>query len=403
VTASGSFGAVDAARHAAVTRPWMRDATNDQRAFVAALDELCAREITDERLRQLDVDRRYPTEIMRSLADAGWASMPVPEEHGGTGGSAVDVALVHRTIASYGLAPAQAYFSLWTLGADAIGRLGSKAQRDAWLPRIAAGDANVAFAMTEPEAGSDAAALRAQAVLEGERLVVSGQKVFITGAAVADTIITAVRTGRRTDASRGISLVMIDPRSPGVAIRKIDKIGLRAIDLCEVFLTDVAVTRDSVLGPLHGGWEALRQGLALERTLLAAICTGATGQILALCLDHAQQRRAFGRAIGGFQMVGAALTQLRVALDASSLLVDRAAAAIDAGAPDAAVLASIAKLHAAEAYVTATRVGTQVFGGYGFTEEYPVGRHYRDAKFMEIGGGTSEIQTMIVARSMGLS
>lgn len=376
----------------------------DQQAMAAAVAELCARHMPESYLRECDRELRYPDAAMDALAQAGWAGLAVPEEYGGTGGSARDLAVVHRTIARSGLAPAQAYFSLWALGAEAIQRLGSDAQRAEWLPRVAEGRAKIAFALTEPGSGSDAAALRARAEQRGDRLVLNGQKVFITGAAVADTIITAVRTAPPSPKTgKGISLLLVDPRAPGVTVRKLEKIGLRSLDLCEVFLDDVEVPVEAVLGRRDRGWEDLRAGLANERMLVGAICVGAMHQILDLCVSYAKEREAFGQPIGSFQMVASRIVRLRVAMDAADLLVSRAAAAIDEGRPDAAVLAAVAKLHATEAYVSATRDGVQVFGGYGFTEDYPVARHYRDAKFMEIGGGTSEIQTMIIARGMGLS
>lgn len=373
-----------------------------QAAMIESVRQLCRRHITESYLRECDRETRYPDEVMAALAGGGWAGLAVPEEYGGGGASVRDVALVHRSIARHGLAPAQAFFSLWVLGAEAIARLGSAAQKSHWLPSIAAGEAKVAFALTEPGSGSDASALRTRAERRGDVYVVNGQKVFITGAAVADTIITAVRTGDRAGGSKGISLLMLDPRASGVKLTKIDKVGLRALDLCEVFLDDVEVPVDSLLGPEGHGWEGLRPGLAVERVLVAAICVGAMQNILDLCVEYARSREAFGHPIGSFQLVASRIVRLRVAMEAADLLVARAAAAIDEGRKDAPILASVAKLYATEAYVSASRDGTQVFGGYGFTEEYPVARHYRDSKFMEIGGGTSEIQTMIIARAMGL-
>lgn len=374
----------------------------EQAAMVAALEGLCSRYITEDYLCECDQSKRYPQEVMDALAANGWAGMLVPEEYGGSEASARDIALVHRTIARFGLAPAQAFFSMWALGADAIARLGSEHQKRQWLPRIADGSAKVAFALTEPGGGSDVGALRTRGVRDGDKLVLNGQKVFITGAGVADVIIVAVRTRPVSPESRGISLVLVDPRADGVTLSYLDKIGLRSIDLCEVFLDDVVVWIDDVLGPIDEGWESLRPGLANERMLVSAICVGAMRQILALSQDYAQQRMAFNKPIGSFQLVAARLVKLRIAMETADLLVCRAAAAIDAGAANAAELAAIAKLNSTEAYVSATRDGTQIFGGYGFVEEYPVARHYRDAKFMEIGGGTSEIQTMIIARAMGL-
>jgi alkylation response protein AidB-like acyl-CoA dehydrogenase len=372
-----------------------------ERELVDALTELCRRYVPPAYMKRCDDEERYPAEAMERLAEAGWAGLAVAEQHGGSRGSATELALVHRTLARYGLAVAQAYYSLWVLGAEAIGRLGTAAQRAQWLPRLARGDAKIAFALTEPDSGSDAASLRTCAVRTGDGFLVNGQKVFVTGAAVADAIVTAVRTSTAADRHEGLSLLLLDPRAPGVTVRPLSKLGLKALDLCELFLADVEVPADRLLGPLDQGWASLRPGFALERTLLAAICVGGTEDVLEAATRHAAERVAFGQPIGRFQLVADKLVGIRVGVEAASLLVARAAAAIDAGA-GAEVEAAIAKLYAAEAYVSAAREGVQVFGGYGFTSDYPVSRHYRDAKFMEIGGGTSEIQKVIIARSMGL-
>jgi alkylation response protein AidB-like acyl-CoA dehydrogenase len=377
-------------------------ASAGQRDMVDALADLCRREITPEYVQRCDEEEAFPMRAMGRLAEAGWAGLSVQKEYGGTGGSATDLALLHRTLARHAVAVAQSYYSLWVLGAEAIARLGTEKQRREWLPRIAQGSVRIAFALTEPGSGSDAAALRMTATRTEDQFTLSGQKVFITGAAVADLIITAARTTRATeDRRRGITLFLVDARAPGITVRRLSKLGLHALDLCEVFFADVDVPSDAVLGPLDEGWQSLRPGFALERTLLAAICVGALDDILAVATDYAQQRIAFGQPIGGFQLIADKLVSMRVSRDAADLLTCRAAESIDAGQP-ASAEAAIAKLFAAEAYVSAAREAVQIFGGYGYTNEYAVARHYRDAKFMEIGGGTSEIQKIIIARSMGL-
>jgi alkylation response protein AidB-like acyl-CoA dehydrogenase len=339
---------------------------------------------------------------MSALAAAGWAGLAVPAEYGGTGGSSTDLVCVHRALARHSLALAQAYYSLWVLGADAIARLGDEHQRQRWLPAIARGEARVAFALTEPDSGSDAAALRTAARRDGDHFVVNGQKVFITGAQVADVIVTAVRTDHATDDKReGLSLLLIDPAGAGVTRRPLSKLGLKALDLCEVFFDEVRVAEEDVLGPLDEGWAALRPGLALERLLLAAISVGATADVLELSAVHAGERVTFGQPIGSHQLVLDKLVEMRLALEAGDLLTWRAAEGVDAERPSD-IDASLAKLHATRSYVSATREGVQIFGGYGFTDEYPIARHYRDAKYLEIGGGTSEIQKLIIGRSMGV-
>ena len=366
-----------------------------------AVDALCRAHLKPEYLRACDQASRYPKAGMDALAKAGFAGMAVPVEFGGAGSSARELAAVHIALARHSLTVAQAFYSLWVLGADAIARLGSDDQKQSWLPRIARGQAAVAFALTEPGSGSDASALRTAARLEGDTYLVSGQKLFITGAAVADTMITAVRTDPASASREGISLLMVDPRAKGVELRPLDKLGIRGLDLCEVFLDEVAVPRENVLGVPGSGWAHLRPGLAAERAFLAAISVGGLEDLVGLCVEHATARQAFGQAIGRFQMVGQKIVDMRVAAQAARLLTLAAANAMDAGRP-AMLEASSAKLFASEAYVSATRDAVQVFGGYGFIEEYPVARHYRDAKYLEIGGGSSEILRIIIGRDLGL-
>lgn len=373
----------------------------DHEAIEDALEKLCRVHITEDYVRDCDQNDRYPSEAMDALAEAGWSSLSIPEEYGGTAALCEEVALVHYVLGKYSLAISQAYFSFWTLGAEAIGRLGSDEQKQAWLPRVAEGDARIAFALTEPGSGSDAAALSTQAAKVDGGFKINGQKVFITGALLADVIIVAVRTSKGERKHHGISLLMVDPEADGVTIRKLPKVGLKALDFCEVFLDDVVVPDDALLGPLDGAWDALRPGLAGERTYVAATCAGALENVIDLSTTYAREREAFGQPIGRFQFIGGKLADMKVNLETSKLLTFNAARKIDAG-DDAGVEAAMAKLVASESYVEGTRDGVQIFGGYGYTEEYPIARHYRDAKWTEIGGGTSEILRIIIGRSMGV-
>lgn len=373
----------------------------DEKAIEEALDRLCTQHITPEYVRDCDEAKRYPEEAMAALAQAGWASLSIPEEYGGTQSSRVELALVHQVLARHALAVSQAYFSFWVLGAEAIARLGTPSQKEHWLPRVAKGEVRIAFALSEPGSGSDAAALRTAAEVVPGGYHITGQKVFITGALLADVIIVAVRTQKTDRKHEGISLVLVDPASQGVAIRALPKMGLRALDFCEVFLDSVFVPDEAVLGEVGEAWTGMRLGLATERTLIAAACVGGLEHVMQLSLEHAKEREAFGQPIGRYQLIGAKIADMRVMLESSKLLTFAAARALDEGR-EATVEAAMAKLVASESYVTATRDGVQIFGGYGYTEEYPVARHYRDAKFMEIGAGTSEIQRIIIGRSMGV-
>lgn len=372
--------------------------SGDHRALVDGIDAVCSRVVDDQYLNKLDQSCEYPYAVMDALAEAGWAGMSVPSDEGAT---AADLAVVHEALARHSLVVGQAYFSMWVLGAEAIHRLGSEEQKAHWLPRIGRG-ARIAFALTEPGSGSDAAALATTAKLVGDTYRVSGQKVFITGAAVADVIVTAVRTSKGASKRDGISMLMIDPKASGVTIEKLPKMGLKGIDLCEVFLSDVEVPVDAVLGQPDKGWSGILPGLAKERLFLAALSVGALQDMLERCLVYIQERTAFSKPLGSHQLIAQKVVEMRVALESARGLVHQAAALVDRDDPDAVTLASIAKLHATRSYVSATREAVQIFGGYGFTDEFPVSRHYRDCKYLEIGGGTSEIQTIVIARAMGL-
>jgi alkylation response protein AidB-like acyl-CoA dehydrogenase len=367
---------------------------------VAALDELCAVHLTEAYVGHCDTNQSFPYEALEALAKAGWSGVCVPQEYGGDGASMRMLAAVHRTLSRYSLAVGQAFFSMWVLGAQLIARAGTKAQRMEYLPRIVSGKALIGFALTEPEAGSDARALQTIARRAAGGWQVTGQKVFITGAAVSDVIITVVKCDHRSR-SAGLSMLLIDPRWPGVSIRRLPKVGLRAIDLCEVFFDDVSVPEEALLGPVGKAWQQLKVGLSGERILLSALCVGALEQLVELCRDHAQHRVAFGRPIGQHQMIGQKIVDMAVDAKASELLCDAAAQAMDAN-QGADTAASMAKLYAAQAYVTAARDGVQIFGGSGFVDQGPIARHYRDAKYLEIGGGSNEIQRIVIGRSMGL-
>ncbi|ORA26301.1 acyl-CoA dehydrogenase family protein [Mycobacterium aquaticum] len=378
------------------------EASADQAAIRDAVDTFAQRYLTSQYLEQCDREAAYPREAMDALAAGGWSALPVPEELGGAGASITALITFHEALARHSLVVAQAYFSMWVLGADAVARLGTPMQQATWLPQISNGKGLIAFALTEPESGSDAAALRTTATRTDHGFRVSGQKVFITGAAIANVIVTAVRTGDTKSKHAGISMLMIDPRSEGVTIRKLSKLGIKALDLCEVYFDNVEVAADDVLGTVDRGWAELQPGLARERIFLAAIATGGLRDVFERTLSYAKSRQSFGKPIGDHQLIAAKLVDMHIALEASNGLIARAARLIESNHPDAVMAASATKLFATDAYVSATRQGIQIHGGYGYTDDYPLARHYRDAKYLEIGGGTTEIQKIVVARGLGL-
>jgi alkylation response protein AidB-like acyl-CoA dehydrogenase len=282
--------------------------------------------------------------------------------------------------------------------ASAILRLGSEEQKQRYLPGLAAGSSIAAFALTEPGAGSDAAAIAATARADGTGYVVNGRKQWCTNGSVAGVTMAMFRTGGRGAA--GVTAFLVDNALPGIVVEKItEKLGIRTSNTCDLAFDDVRLPQSARLGAEGTGMTMALSALGAGRIGIAAQATG----ILAACLDasvkFAKEREAFGKPIGAFEGVSFKIAQMATDLDAARLLVYRAAALCDRGEPFA-VAASKAKLFASTAARKHAAEAIQIHGGYGYTTEFPVERYYRDAKITEIYEGTSEVQQIIIARSL---
>jgi len=367
-----------------------------QRAIGKFADKWCP----PERVRSSDEAKEYPFDVYDALAKDGWLGLLAPKEYGGAGGGAVDVALVLEEISKRWMALGLIYHTatIFPLG---IQLFGDDRQKDVYLRGVASGKLRFAFSLTEPESGSDAFALTTTAKIAGDEFIINGAKIFTSGADVADRIALAVRTNPNNKRRDGVSLILLDAKSPGVTIRTIDKLGLHGISLCHIYLDDVHVPRNDLLGPLDRGWEVALRTLEWERLSIGARCTGGCQAVLDDAVAYASQRMQFGRLIGKFQAVQHMIADMEIATQSARALTYQLARKMDAGiatAHDAAIV----KVYASEAYVRVARLGTQVFGGYGYTMEFPLQRHYRDSKIFEIGGGTSQIQRNIIAKGLGL-
>jgi hypothetical protein len=277
--------------------------------------------------------------------------------------------------------------------------LGSEQQKKEWLPRLASGEALAGFALTEPEAGSDAAAIRSSARREGDAYVINGRKQWCTNGGYADVVMGMFRTSEQPG-SKGITAFLIDMRTPGIRKEKeTEKLGIRTSNTCDIVFDDARIGADAVLGNAGGGFAQAMEALSAGRIGIAAQACG----ILAACLDEstkfARTREAFGKPIGAFEGVSFKISQMATDLEAARLLTYRAASLCDAG-EFFGVAASQAKLFASTAARKHAAEAVQIHGGYGYTTEFPVERYYRDAKITEIYEGTSEIQQMIIARSL---
>ena len=358
---------------------------------------------------QWDRDHHFPVDVVQKMGALGLFGLTAPEEFGGAGEDGdftslcVAIEEIGRVDQSMGIT-LQAGVGL---GINPILTYGTDAQKEQWLPALVAGEQLAGFGLTEPGAGSDAGATRTRAELVNGEWVVNGAKQFITnsGSAITSLVTVTARTGTREDGRPEISAIMVPSGTPGFTAEKAyDKLGWHASDTHPLSFEDCHVPADHLLGQQGRGYAQFLATLDDGRVAISALSVGCIQACLDMAVEYAGERQTFGGPIGRKQGVAFQVADLEVMLHASRMLTYRAAALKDAGAPyqEFKQAAAVAKLYSTESAVTATRIATQVFGGYGFMEEYPVARFYRDAKVLEVGEGTSEVQRMLIARGLGL-
>jgi alkylation response protein AidB-like acyl-CoA dehydrogenase len=372
------------------------DLTDEQRQIAALAAEIAQREIAPH-IATWDRDHTFPRELISKLNDAGIMGILVPEEYGGVGAGYVSYAVAIEELARVDAGTAVTV-SVHSMICSAILRMGNDEQKRFWLPRLAGSDQIGAFALTEPDCGSDAAALRATAKKVPGGYSLSGRKQWCTNGSVAGVTMGMFRTGG--GGAKGVSAFLIPAEAEGITVEKVtEKLGIHTSNTCDLAFDDVHVHDMALLGPEGDGFGSAMKALAGGRIGIAAQATG----ILAGCLDQsvrfAKDRVAFGRAIGAFEGISFKIAQMAMDLDAARLLTYRAAALADSGRPFV-VEASKAKLFASTAARKHASEALQIHGGYGYTTEFPIERFYRDAKITEIYEGTSEIQHIIIARSL---
>ncbi|MEP9384048.1 acyl-CoA dehydrogenase family protein [Nocardioides cheoyonin] len=356
---------------------------------------------------QWDRDHHFPVEVVQQMGKIGLFGLTAPEEYGGAGGDFTSLCVAIEELGRVDQSLGITLEAGVGLGINPILTFGTPEQKERWLPDLVAGQRLAGFGLTEPGAGSDAGATKTRAELVGDEWVVNGAKQFITnsGSDITSVVTVTARTGAREGGRPEISAVLVPAGTPGfTAEPAYDKLGWHASDTHPLTFEDVHVPADHLLGERGRGYAQFLATLDDGRVAIAALAAGCVQACLDHCLAYAAERQTFGVPIGRKQGVAFQLADLEVMAQAGRLLTYKAAAMKDGGAPvaDFKRAASVAKLYTSEAAVTATRIATQVFGGYGFMEEYPVARFYRDAKILEIGEGTSEIQRMLIARGLGL-
>ncbi|MFC5246727.1 MULTISPECIES: acyl-CoA dehydrogenase family protein [Streptomyces] len=337
--------------------------------------------------------------IVKKLGDLGFLGLTVPEEYGGSGGDHLSYVLVTEELGR-GDSSVRGIVSV-SLGlvAKTVAAWGDEEQKRAWLPRLTSGEAVGCFGLTEPGTGSDAANLTTRAVRDGDSYVIDGAKMFITNGTWADVVLLFARTGD-APGHQGISAFLVPADSPGLERREIHgKLGLRGQATAELVLDGVRVPAAAMLGPEGKGFSVAMSALAKGRMSVAAGCVGIAQAALDAALGYAGEREQFGKPIARHQLVQELISDIAVDVDAARLLTWRVADLIDRGEPFVTA-ASKAKLFASEAAVRAAGNALQVFGGYGYIDEYPVGKLLRDARVMTLYEGTSQIQKLVIGRAL---
>ncbi len=362
------------------------------------------RALADERIapRAAEIDRtaEFPWDVKELLAAQDLFAVHFPERFGGLGGDLLTACLaieqVSRACATSGL-----ILAVQGLGALPILIAGSEEQQARWIPDLAAGKRLVAFAITEDEAGSDAAGIRTRAVRDGDTYVISGTKRFISHGSVADLVTVFALTDPDGERHRRLSCFVVETDRPGFRVARLEhKMGIRGSPTAELVFEDVRVPADHLLGAAGDGFRIAMKTFDRSRPGIAAQAVGIAQGALEVAARYARERRQFGRPIGELQMVAAMLADMDAATEAARQLLYAACAEIDGGARDAARWASLAKLVAGDAAMRVTTDAVQVLGGYGYVDEYPVERMMRDAKITQIYEGTQQIQRLVVARAL---
>ncbi|WP_097975965.1 acyl-CoA dehydrogenase family protein [Streptomyces sp. gb14] len=370
----------------------------EQEAVRKLAEDFVAREVTPHVVawdRSENVDRS----IVKKLGGLGFLGLTVPEEYGGSGGDHLSYCLVTEELGR-GDSSVRGIVSV-SLGlvAKTIASWGSEEQKRQWLPLLTSGEAIGCFGLTEPGTGSDAGNLVTKAVRDGGDYVISGTKTFITNGTWADVVLLFARTND-SPGHRGVSAFLVPSDTPGLSRRTIHgKLGLRGQATAELVLEDVRIPASCLLGPEGKGFSIAMSALAKGRMSVAAGCVGIAQAALDAAVRYAGEREQFGKVIARHQLVQELLSDIAVDVDAARLLTWRVADLIDRG-QDFATAASKAKLYASEAAVRCANNALQVFGGYGYIDEYPVGKLLRDARVMTLYEGTSQIQKLIIGRAL---
>ena len=373
--------------------------TDDQRAI-----QKLAREIAQERIApraaHVDETEEYPAEQLRLLGEQGLMGLHIPEEYGGAAAGALAYCLAAEEVAR-ACAATSTIFLVQNLGGYPIVLGGNAEQKKRFLPRLATGEITAAFSLSEAGSGSDAAGMTCSAVRKGDRYVVNGSKMWVTNGSHAGVITVFVSTDRAQRA-RGVTALLVEPGTPGFTVGKHEKkLGIRGSPTVALHFTDCEIPVENRLGEEGGGFRLAMRTLEASRPTIGAQAVGIAQAALAAAVAYAKERKSFDQPIAAFQGIQFMLADMAIAVHVSRLAVHHTAILMDRGAASTAFEASVAKCLASDTAMKVATDAVQIFGGYGYTREFPVERYMRDAKITQIYEGTNEIQRLVIARTLG--
>ncbi|MEV4196856.1 acyl-CoA dehydrogenase family protein [Micromonospora globbae] len=377
--------------------------TEEQEALRESVRDF-AREVVAPVIAEHYEKHTFPYDVIRQMGKMGLFGLPFPEEYGGMGGDYFALCLALEELARVDSSVAITLEAAISLGAMPIYRFGTEEQKARWLPKLVSGEALAGFGLTEPGTGSDAGGTQTRAVLDGDEWVINGSKAFITNSGTDITALVTVTavTGTRPDGSKELSTIIVPSGTPGFTVAPgYSKVGWTASDTHELTFDDCRVPADNLLGERGRGFAQFLRILDEGRIAIAALAVGLAQGCVDESLKYARERHAFGQPIGNYQAIQFKIADMEMRAHTARLAYYDAAARMLAGEPFKRQ-AAMAKLHASTIAVDNAREATQIHGGYGFMNEYPVARFWRDSKILEIGEGTSEVQRMIIARDLGL-
>ncbi|MET7469090.1 acyl-CoA dehydrogenase family protein [Micromonospora sp. NPDC005686] len=377
--------------------------SDEQEALRSSVREF-ARDVVAPTIAEHYERHTFPYEIVRQMGKMGLFGLPFAEEHGGMGGDYFALCLALEELARVDSSVAITLEAAVSLGAMPIYRFGTEEQKERWLPKLLSGEALAAFGLTEPGTGSDAGGTRTRAVLDGDEWVINGSKAFITNSGTDITALVTVTavTGTRPDGGKELSTIIVPSGTPGFTVAPgYSKVGWTASDTHELTFDDCRVPAANLLGERGRGFAQFLRILDEGRIAIAALAVGLAQGCVDESIKYAKERQAFGQPIGNYQAIQFKIADMEMKAHTARLAYYDAAARMLAGEPFKRQ-AAIAKLHASTVAVDNAREATQIHGGYGFMNEYPVARFWRDSKILEIGEGTSEVQRMIIARDLGM-